>query len=63
MTKILCYTLLVLSLTASQLNGPSMQDALYDLGTPVVSRSISFENPTGAPGQGGQAASALGVGC
>jgi len=35
---------------------------LYDLGTGLESRSISFENPTGAPGQGGQAASHLGVG-
>jgi len=35
---------------------------LYDLGTGMESRSISFENPTGEPGQGGQAASHLGVG-
>jgi hypothetical protein len=35
---------------------------LYDLGTRLESRSISFENPTGAPGQGGQTASNLGVG-
>jgi hypothetical protein len=34
----------------------------YLLYTGVQSRSISFENPTGAPGQGGHAASALGVG-
>lgn len=34
----------------------------YDLDTGMVSRSISFENPTGAPGQGGQAASNLGPG-
>lgn len=34
----------------------------YLLHTGVVSRSISFENPTGAPGQGGKAASKLGVG-
>jgi D-arabinan exo alpha-(1,3)/(1,5)-arabinofuranosidase (non-reducing end) len=34
----------------------------YLLHTGVRSRSISFENPTGAPGQGGIAASALGVG-
>ena len=27
-----------------------------------MSRSISFENPTGAPGEGGKAASPLGVG-
>jgi hypothetical protein len=35
---------------------------LYDLGTGLKSRSISFENPKGEPGQGGQAASNLGVG-
>ena len=34
----------------------------YLLDTGLVSRSISFENPTGAPGQGGKAASKLGVG-
>lgn len=35
---------------------------LYDLGTPLESRSASFENPTGQPGQGGQSASGLGIG-
>jgi hypothetical protein len=35
---------------------------LYDLGTGLKSRSISFENPTGEPGKGGQTASNLGVG-
>ena len=34
----------------------------YRLNTGLVSRSISFENPTGAPGEGGKAASNLGVG-
>ncbi len=34
----------------------------YLLHTGVQSRSISFENPTGAPGQGGRAASSLGIG-
>ncbi len=38
------------------------QENLFDLNTKLESRSISFENPTGAPGQGGQAASNLGVG-
>lgn len=36
--------------------------AIYDLGTGVKSRSISFENPTGEPGNGGKEASGLGVG-
>jgi hypothetical protein len=34
----------------------------YRLDTGLKSRSISFENPTGQPGQGGQAKSNLGVG-
>ena len=34
----------------------------YRLDTGLLSRSISFENPTGAPGEGGKAASKLGVG-
>lgn len=34
----------------------------YLLDTGLISRSISFENPTGAPGEGGKAASDLGVG-
>jgi hypothetical protein len=34
----------------------------YKLDTGLISRSISFENPTGAPGEGGKAASHLGVG-
>ncbi len=35
---------------------------LYNLGTGMESRSISFENPTGEPGEGGKTASNLGVG-
>ncbi len=34
----------------------------YELDTGLVSRSISFENPTGLPGEGGKASSKLGVG-
>jgi len=37
-------------------------DLLYDLGTGMESRSASFENPTGEPGEGGKTASNLGVG-
>lgn len=36
--------------------------APYLLDTGLVSRSICFENPTGAPGEGGRTASKLGVG-
>src|SRR6516165_5762379 len=45
--------------------GASIPDPVrepYLLNTGLQSRSISFENPTGAPGQGGKAASKLGVG-
>jgi len=35
---------------------------LYDLSGALESRAISFENPTGARGGGGRAASPLGVG-
>lgn len=35
---------------------------IFDLDTKLRSRSISFENPTGAPGAGGRAASPLGPG-
>lgn len=41
---------------------PDLVHQPYLLDTGLVSRSISFENPTGAPGEGGKAASALGVG-
>ena len=34
----------------------------YLLDTGLLSRSISFENPTGAPAEGGKAASKLGAG-
>ena len=37
-------------------------DQPYDLPSAISSRSISFENPTGAPGNGGRAASPLGAG-
>jgi len=35
---------------------------LYEIEVPVDSRTISFENPTGAKGKGGMAASKIGVG-
>ncbi len=41
---------------------PESEPALYDLGTGMESRSISFENPTGEPGEGGKTASKLGTG-
>ncbi|WCJ59790.1 DUF2961 domain-containing protein [Fontisphaera persica] len=47
---------------AAQSAGPDLVHEPYHLRQGLVSRSISFENPTGAPGQGGQAASNLGPG-
>ena len=41
---------------------PDLIHQPYQLNTGLVSRSISFENPTGAPGEGGKAASKLGPG-
>ncbi len=41
---------------------PDLIHQPYLLDTGLLSRSISFENPTGEPGKGGQAASRLGVG-
>jgi hypothetical protein len=41
---------------------PDVIHAPYQLDTKLVSRSISFENPTGAAGEGGKAASNLGPG-
>jgi len=38
------------------------QNELFNLNTAVKSRSISFENPSGEPGNGGKAASEIGVG-
>ena len=41
---------------------PNLTGEPYQLDTGLVSRSISFENPTGAPGEGGKEASGLGQG-
>lgn len=43
-------------------SAPDLVHEPYRLDHGLVSRSISFENPTGAPGVGGQAASKLGPG-
>lgn len=47
---------------ASELAAADLRTEPYRLDTGLQSRSISFENPTGAPGEGGQAASRLGPG-
>jgi len=55
----------LLLLTPARISAAPAPDVLrepYRLDTGLVSRSISFENPTGAPGEGGKAASNLGPG-
>jgi hypothetical protein len=56
------FALGLLSATAAWGQSPDLIHQPYQLDTGLVSRSISFENPTGEPGRGGQAASNLGVG-
>jgi hypothetical protein len=46
----------------SRIEQSKSASSLYDLGTGLESRSISFENPTGEPGDGGKTASKLGTG-
>jgi hypothetical protein len=41
---------------------PDLIHQPYQLDTGLASRSISFENPSGAPGEGGKTASPIGVG-
>jgi len=53
---------LVLLFSSCQFRQSEEPLALYHVDTYMKSRSISFENPTGEPGAGGQAASNLGVG-
>jgi hypothetical protein len=59
---LLCLVLMMAALSACTQTEVQPTGSLYDLGTGLESRSISFENPTGAPGQGGRTASKLGVG-
>jgi len=62
-TGVLTLVILLTGIFQSCSPGQSGSDGkLYDLGTGLDSRSISFENRTGEPGQGGKAAGNLGVG-
>lgn len=56
---IILFLLVFCQVTQAQL---SINDELFRLNTAVQSRSISFENPTGAPGEGGKTSNHLGVG-
>jgi hypothetical protein len=54
--------LAVFGLTSCSERENESHEKLYDLGGSLISRSISFENPTGEPGKGGMTASKLGTG-
>src|SRR3989304_4618009 len=61
--RVACVILVVKMLAGvSPLLGGDIVTEPYLLDAGLVSRSISFENPTGAPGEGGKASSNLGVG-
>jgi len=56
------FTLLLFAFYSCSNEKSTDSSSIYDLGSGLESRSISFENPTGEKGSGGQAASNLGVG-
>ena len=61
--KLLCFALVVLVSGCELMQRPvDIVAEPYLLDTGLVSRAISFENRTGAPGESGKAASRLGVG-
>jgi len=60
--SVACITFLLYGIQSCTPEHSGSGGQLYDLGTGMESRSISFENPTGEQGKGGQAASAIGVG-
>jgi hypothetical protein len=65
LAKIANASIILLLLSLIYACSPEQEESggqLYDLGTGLESRSISFENPAGEPGQGGQTASQLGIG-
>jgi Protein of unknown function (DUF2961) len=58
-----CFVSVAVSiLSDARAQGADVIQQPFDLGTGLVSRSISFENPTGAPGEGGRKANNLGIG-
>ena len=60
-TKLFLTILTLIGITTI-IDAENFVDKLYQVDVPVVSRSISFENPTGEKGVGGKAASTLGIG-
>lgn len=60
--RLFCFALLWFGVQSCAPEETEYSGKLFDLGTGLQSRSISFENPTGEPGMGGQEASDLGVG-
>ena len=60
--KVLCLLVSVVALGCGICHGAvDVVTEPYLLDSGLISRSISFENPTGAPGEGGKAASRLGA--
>lgn len=59
---LVAFFLFISAAFTSAQKGPNLIQEPYRLDTELLSRSISFENPSGAPGEGGKAASPLGVG-
>ena len=56
------YILFIFLVSSQLLVSQVNNDAIFDISTDIQSRSITFENPTGEPGEGGKAASEIGVG-
>lgn len=57
-----CLIVAIAGLGLATARGQDLVNQPYSLDNGLVSRSISFENPTGEPGAGGKAASKLGEG-
>lgn len=64
MATAIFFAVLILSTATTMADGPDviLIEQPYNLDTGMISRSISFENPTGKPGEGGKAESPLGPG-
>lgn len=56
------FALLLTGIQSCSFDQTGSDGQLYNLGTELESRSISFENPTGSKGEGGKTESNLGVG-
>ena len=55
-----CMTKEISKVSENDLSTFDLVNRPYELDTGLISRSICFENPAGAPGEGGKASSYLG---